>query len=162
VTETLQLVCFHLAGQEFGAAIHDVRETIGVGPVTPVFHTPVCVAGITNLRGEILAVLDLAALLGLPATKIDEMTRIVVVEAQGRAAGLLVDELGVIRQVEADAIAPAPSTFSSEIASVVRGIIPTDGAPITVIDLERLLDAPILAPFIERPDDDGPTETHVS
>jgi purine-binding chemotaxis protein CheW len=158
----VQLVCFYLGNQEFGVPIGDVRETIGMSPVTPVFHTPSCVVGITNLRGEILAVLDPAQLLGLSPTRPGHSTRIVIVEPNDRAAGLLVDELGSIREIADGRLAPTPSTFSSEVSAVLSGIIPNEGRPIGVLDVERLLGAPILAPFTERPDDDGPTEAHGS
>lgn len=157
----MQLVCFYLGNQEFAAPIDDVRETIGVSPVTPVFHTPPCIVGITNLRGEILAILDPAQLLGLPTTQVQESTRIVIVEPEDRAAGLLVDDLGSIRDIGEDALAPTPSTFSSEIAAVLMGIIPEETQPIGVIDVERLLASPILAPFTERSDEEsGTTEAH--
>ena len=158
----MQLVCFYLGSQEFGAPIDDVRETIGVSPISPVFHTPTCVVGITNLRGEILAILDPAQLLGLPKTRVTEATRIVIVEPNDRAAGLLVDELGSIREVGDDALEPVPSTFSNDIAAVLSGIVPDAERPIGVIDVGRLLASPILAPFTERPDEDGQTEAHAS
>ncbi len=157
----MQLVCFHLGNQEFAAPIDEVRETIGVSPVTPVFHTPACVMGITSLRGEILAILDPARLLGLPPTRIQESTRIVIVEDDDRAAGLLVDDLGSIRELDDDSLADTPSTFDSEIAAVLSGIIPDADHPIGVIDVGRLLASPVLAPFTERSDDEpDTTEAH--
>ena len=140
-----------------------VRETIHVPPITPVFHTPACVAGITNLRGEILAVLDPAALLGLGRAKRDAGTRILIVEVDDRSAGLLVDSLGVLRDVDESAIDPVPSTVPAEIAAMLRGIVSLPERPIGVLEPARLLDAPELAPFARRANE-GPapveTEAH--
>jgi purine-binding chemotaxis protein CheW len=146
----MQLVCFHLGDQELGAPIELVRETIHVPAITPVFHTPACVAGIANLRGEILVVLDPAVLLGLGRARRDAATRIVIVEVDDRSAGLLVDSLGALREIDAASIDPVPSTVPAEIAAMLRGIVSLPERPIGVLDPVRLLDAPDLAPFARR------------
>ncbi len=153
----MQLVCFFLGEQELAIPIDAVRETIDLRPITRVFHTPPCVIGILNLRGEILAVLDPGRLLGLGATAVREGTRIVIIEAGPRCAGLVVDALGSIREVETAALAPAPSTISPEIASLLLGIVSTAERPISVVDTARVLNAPELETFTER-SEDGPSE----
>lgn len=149
----MQLVCFHLGDQELGAPIEDVRETIDLRPITPVFHTPSCVAGITNLRGEILAILDPGLLLGMGSNRRDASTRILIVEPDHRAAGLLVDGLSTIRDVAAEDIQPVPSTVPAEIAAMLRGVVPTPERPIGVLDPKRLLDAQDLSAFAAREDE---------
>ena len=99
-----KLVCFFLHGRELAAPVDAVPETVGLTPITPVFLMPPCVAGITSLRGEILAVLDVAVLMGMPPCTRDPGTRVVVVEHGDRAAGLLVDGLGSIPEVADDAM----------------------------------------------------------
>src|SRR5205085_1586047 len=56
-------VCFHLAGQEFGLPIDEVKETIEPRPITRIFLVPDFIAGLINLRGDVLAVLDLGRVL---------------------------------------------------------------------------------------------------
>jgi len=162
-----KLVCFDLGGRELAASIDEVRETVDMRPITPVFRTPPCVAGITNLRGEILAVLDVALLLGLPPSRRDPSTRILVVDAEPpddrpvRSAGLLVDRLGPIRDIGAGDIVPVPVTMPASEAALLEGIVPLDTHPLAVLDLHRVLDAPSLAPFTasDEPEMNSPRES---
>lgn len=142
-----KLVCFLLGDRELAAPIEAVRETVGLRPITPVFRTPACIAGLTNLRGEILAVLDPAVLLGLPPCARGNGARIVIVEPDDRAAGLLVDGLGVIRDVDDDAIGPVPPNVPAAVAAVLEGVVSLPERPIGVLDVGRLLSVHQLAPF---------------
>src|SRR3954464_14283309 len=99
-TEPLRLVCFELRGQELALPIGEVRETLPVQPVTRVFLTPACLAGVFSLRGEIVPAIDLGVLLGLPRTEIAEDSRIVVVEHAAGTAGIIVDRLRDLRTIE--------------------------------------------------------------
>ena len=66
---TTKLVCFFLNDQEYAARIGDVKETLTMRPISRVFLTPEWVAGIINLRGDIVAVIDLALMLGMRASE---------------------------------------------------------------------------------------------
>jgi chemotaxis signal transduction protein len=63
--KTVKLLCFHVAGQDFGVRIAAVKETLPERPLTRLGLVPSFVAGLINLRGEVVAVLDLARLLEL-------------------------------------------------------------------------------------------------
>ena len=65
--EVLELVGFVLAGARYGIESRFVREVARLTRFTPVPGTPAFVLGITNLRGEILALFDLRHLLGVVA-----------------------------------------------------------------------------------------------
>ena len=143
-----KLVCFALGGRELAAPIEQVRETLELRPITPLFRMPPSVAGITNLRGEILAVLDVGVLLGFSPTRRDASARILVCEVEGRSAGLLVERLGPLRDVPSQALAPAPPTMPSEIAALLHGVVSLQTHPLPVLDVARLLDAPPLRPFV--------------
>lgn len=142
-----KLVCFFLGDRELAAPIDEVRETVDLRPVTPVFRTPSAIAGLTNLRGEILAVLDAAVLLGLPPCRRGLSARIVIVEPDDRAAGLLVDGLGSIRDVPADGIGPVPPTVPPHVAPMLSGVVSLPERPIGILDVRRLLSAPELEPY---------------
>ena len=142
-----KLVCFFLGDRELAAPIDAVRETVALRPITRVFRTPRSIAGITNLRGEILAVLDPAVLLGLPPCTRGPSARIVIVEPDHRRAGLLVDRLGTIRDVDDALIGPVPPTVPSRVASMLDGLASLPERPIGLLDIGRILSAPELLPF---------------
>ncbi len=143
-----KLVCFFLHGQELGADIDDVKETMVVRPITRVFLTPSWVCGIINLRGDVVAVLDLAQLLGLPPTVVTDSSRIVVVQHGGRSAGVLVDGLAEVRTLDDSQLEPPPVTLSPESGGLLRGVITVeDGKPLQVLDLKKLFESDRLRAF---------------
>lgn len=136
---TAKLVCFFLHGQEYAADIGEVVETLAVRPITRVFLTPPWMSGIMNLRGDVVAVLDLARLLGMPPTLITDDSRIVLARHEGRRAGLLVDGLAELRILDLSAVEPPPATLAVEVASLLRGVVTVAGGEVV-----RLLDLPAL------------------
>jgi purine-binding chemotaxis protein CheW len=144
-------ICFWLSGQQLGVPIEQVKETIVLRPITRVFLTPRWVAGLINLRGDVVAVLDLAGLLGLPATGLTDETRIVITRHAGKTAGLIVDRLADARAFDRERLEPPPATLGDEAAELVAGVATQEGGvPLVLLDLERLLHSERLKPFSRR------------
>lgn len=152
--ETRKLVCFDLGGRELAAPIDEVRETIELRPITPVFRTPPAIAGIASLRGEILAVLDVAYLLGLRPCRRDTASRILVCDVGERSAGILVDRLGVLRDVAETEVQPTPITMPSRESALIEGIISLPEHPLALLSLRRIFEAPDIERFVERTEND--------
>ncbi|MCJ2189261.1 chemotaxis protein CheW, partial [Novosphingobium beihaiensis] len=64
-----ELITFEIAGQIFALDIMSIREIRAWTPVTPMPRVPSYVAGVVNLRGTVLPVIDLAARLGWTPTE---------------------------------------------------------------------------------------------
>jgi purine-binding chemotaxis protein CheW len=137
----LRLVCFTLHDQEYGVAIESVKETLAVRPITRMFLTPPWLAGIMNLRGDVVAVLDLARFLGMAATGAGDDSRIVVVRRGALVVGILVDRMAEVRQIETAALAAPPPNLPAELAQVLRGIVAVDGGAVRVLDIASLFDS---------------------
>jgi purine-binding chemotaxis protein CheW len=136
--EILELVSFELAGERYAIESCFVREVVRLTRFTPVPGTPEFVLGITNLRGEILALFDLRQLLGVVTTGVSDLGRIVVLGKQRREFGLLADAAREILHV------PGASLEQPETAwgrTYLRGVTP-DG--VIVLSGEALLDDPQL------------------
>jgi purine-binding chemotaxis protein CheW len=141
-------MCVSVAASNYGLPLENVQEVIGVRPVTRVFHGPAVLAGIINLRGEVLPVLDLSQLLRSEgATSKHHDARIVVVyELSGlkRRAGLRVDALLGLLDVPPRGFTLAPSSVPVGLRTLVLGVIPTS-PPCAVLDIATLLSVPELA-----------------
>lgn len=136
--DPLRLVCFELRRQELALPIAEVRETLTLRPITRVWLSPAWLAGIFSLRGDIVPVVDLGVLLGLPATNAGDDSRIVVVERGGKLAGMLVDRLCELRTVDAATIEAAPPGLAPEVAALLRGLVATATGTVRVLDLDAL------------------------
>ncbi|MGZ3406757.1 MAG: chemotaxis protein CheW [Polyangia bacterium] len=160
----MKLLCFHVAGQDFGVPIAAVKETIPERPLTRLFLVPPFVAGLINLRGEVVAVLDLAILLGLPLPEGGRRRaqNIVILRASllagardprnaanRPAAGLYVDRLDGVRDLADDEVRPPPATLAAEPAGYLDGVA-TSGEPprpLLLLAPERVLGSPHLTPY---------------
>jgi purine-binding chemotaxis protein CheW len=146
-----KLLCFGLGGQELALPIVAVKETVPYRPVTRVFLTPPLVAGLINLRGEVVAVLDLKQLLGLGDAEAAGRGQIIILRARGNkaACGLLVDRLLGVRDLGADELHLPPSTVAAEPAHYLDGVatVGEPPRPLLVLAPERLLHSEQLAEF---------------
>jgi chemotaxis signal transduction protein len=163
----VKLLCFHVAGQDFGVPIGAVKETLPERPLTRLFLVPPFVAGLINLRGEVVAVLDLGRLLGLrdhgdEAARRRDPRNVVILRAnllpgaresrhaaERPAAGLLVDRLDGVRELRAEELRPPPATLAPEPASYLDGVVAAGDPPrpLCLLAPERILGAEPLRPF---------------
>ena len=88
-----ELLSIRLNGQEFAISIMAIREIRGWVASTNLPHAPSYILGMINLRGTVLVVIDLAQRLGLGGQDPIPASVVVVVEANNRVVGLLVDEV---------------------------------------------------------------------
>ena len=135
----LRLVCFELRSQEFALPISSVRETLAMQPVTRVFLTPGCVAGVFSLRGEIVPALDLAPLMGMSTTTIGDESRIVVLKHDLGVVGIIVDRL--LEQRRINDMQPPPTNLSASVATLLLGMATVDDKTIRILDANAILDA---------------------
>ncbi len=125
-TPERQIVALHLGGDIYGVDITEVHSVIMPQTITPVPQTAPYVAGILNLRGRILPVVDLRRRFGLPAQPQTRTTRIVIVETPAGteclAAGLIVDSVSEVVRLPQSAIEPPSSLSAVGESGCVRGI----------------------------------------
>jgi purine-binding chemotaxis protein CheW len=142
-----QLVVFKLANEDYGVDIAAVDGIVEMQPITAVPHAPSFVEGVTNLRGEVLPVIDLRRRFGLPQGETTKDTRIVNVEMDGIKVGMVVDAVSEVLGVsEEDIEPPSPivttvgSAFITGIAKVSgQGPEGTEGRLIILLDLAKVL-----------------------
>lgn len=113
--EIIQLVVFRLGDEEFGVQINKVKEIVRVIPITPIPKAPKFIEGIVNLRGEILAVIDLSKRLDIPSKPRSERTRIVVIEINENIVGMIVDEVSEVLNIPLSNIEKTPQVIESDI-----------------------------------------------
>ena len=142
----LRLVCFELLDQEFALPITNVSETIAIQPITRLFLTPSCLAGVFGLRGEIVPAIDLAPLFGLAPTAVRGDSRIIVLKHEVGLAGIIVDRLLEQRRLEQE-LEPPPRNLLPSIAGLLRGVVATDTGVVRVLDATSILMAEPLLQF---------------
>lgn len=139
VDKELQLVAFRVGREEFGVDVKKVEGVISLVDITRMPRAPGFVEGIINLRGQIIAVIDLAARLGIEAAERGHATRIVVVEAQDVKVGLIVDSPEVIN-INGDDVEPSPAITIGDVeSSFITGVVKMDNRLLILLDVDRVL-----------------------
>lgn len=102
---TVQLLTFELSGGLFGLEVERVQEVLCEAVVTPVPLGAPGLAGLLNLRGEVIPAVDLGRRLGLAARAAGTVPLHLVVRTAAGPVSLLVDSVG-------DVVAVPPESFT--------------------------------------------------
>ena len=134
-----QLIVFDLGREHYGVPIAAVQSIIKMQAITALPQTPSFVEGITNLRGEILPVLDPRKRFGLPISPPTSESRLVVVEVGSAAVALIVDRVSEVLRVDDVMIEPPSPIVAPPSAAHIQGVARLDGREVILLDLSRLL-----------------------
>lgn len=137
---TSDYVTATVGGQLFGLPILRVQDVFVPERVTPVPLAPPEIAGVLNLRGRIVTVIDLRMRLGLGRGSDDARPIAIGVEAGGESYGLLIDAVGEVLTLDDKAREDNPANLDRKLAAVSTGIYRLDGALLVTLDLDRILD----------------------
>jgi purine-binding chemotaxis protein CheW len=129
-------VCFVAREQEFAVPIAGVVETSPLRPLSRIFHAEPLLAGVMSLRGEIVAVLDLAVFLGLGST--DLAAGIVVVAVGEKRAGVLAERMSEVRDIDPATLRPVPQTIKDEQAPFFEGVVSLETGPVLLLNLAAI------------------------
>jgi purine-binding chemotaxis protein CheW len=129
-----------VAGELIGLPILQVQDVFVPEGVTHVPLAPPEIAGVINLRGRIVTLVDLRARLGMPPREADSPAMAIGVEAGGESFGLLIDSIGEVLQLADVEREPNPLHLDARLARVSNGIHRLEGRLLMVIDVDRVLD----------------------
>jgi purine-binding chemotaxis protein CheW len=141
VEEDLLVATFQLGGDDgvFGIDATLIQEVVMVGELTPVRHAPDYVAGIRNLRGRIITVIDLCVRLGMGYVEIGPESRILIADWKGEPVGLLVDRVADAVTVGASAVEPSPPNLHGLQMQKLRGVFRSGERLAALLDLAEVL-----------------------
>jgi purine-binding chemotaxis protein CheW len=139
--EDLLIATFQLGDGVFGIDTTLIQEVVMVGELTPVRHAPDYVAGIRNLRGRIITVIDLCVRLGLGFVEIGPESRILIADWKGEPVGLLVDRVADAISVEAGNLELAPPNLHGVQMQKLRGVFRSGERLAALLDLAAVLGA---------------------
>jgi len=129
-----------VGGQLFGLPILRVQDVFKPERVTRVQLAPPEIAGVLNLRGRIVTLVDLRKRLDLPPPAQDKPQMAIGVEWRGESYGLLIDSVGEVLKLDDEAREPNPVNLEEALARMSAGIHRLDDQLLMVLDVERVLD----------------------
>jgi purine-binding chemotaxis protein CheW len=138
-TGTIQVATFRVGDLRLGIDIRHVQE-INRGLVARrAPHAPACVFGVANLRGEVVTLLDLRILLGLPGVDESSPRRAVVLRSQEESIALVVEEICDVVAVDEADLAPTPPNVCGVDARYFSAVYQTESYLLILLDVEEAL-----------------------
>jgi purine-binding chemotaxis protein CheW len=116
-----EFLTFRLGESGYSIPARFIREVQPFGACTALPHTPTFVTGLVNIRGRLIAVLDIRPLLDIPQTAPLSTACLLVLQASGMDVGLLADVVIEVRR-SAEALMPTVSAITDGRAAWVRGV----------------------------------------
>lgn len=131
---------FSIEDEVYAVNIGHVIEIVGMQKISEVPDVPVFIKGVTNLRGQVIPVMDVRLRFGLPAREYDDRTTIIVLELNKTSTGLVVDRVNEVLDIPADQITPPPRWHNTGKPGVIKGMGKTENGVSIILDVARLLD----------------------
>ena len=130
---------FSLGRHRLGVEVERVQEVIRCERLTRVPRADSCIAGLMNLRGQIVTAIDLNQRLQLPDCRPSTTKMNVVIRTEDGPVSLLVDQIQDVIEVDAEAFEPLPETLRGTARSLLRGAYKLDRELLLVLDADAVL-----------------------
>ncbi|MBL8779369.1 MAG: chemotaxis protein CheW [Alphaproteobacteria bacterium] len=132
-------VTFEIGDQLFGVPIDDVQDVFKPQRLTPVPLSHPDVAGVLNLRGRIVTMIDCRQHLGLGRSSYEGMMA-VGVERAGESYGLLIDKIGDVLSPDASSFEANPVNLDPRWRAVSKGVFRLEKRLLIVLNIATILD----------------------
>lgn len=135
-----QYVVFDMNHEEYGIDIMRIHEINRLKEIhiTQVPKVPDFIEGIINLRGEVVPIVNLRKKFGIPSKEIDKESRIVIVKAEHKSIGLLVDRVSHVVDLGTSEITSPPEEIQKSCQYVI-GLGKKGERIIFLLDIEKAL-----------------------
>lgn len=143
-----QFIKFFLSDILLAISLSNALE-IGTRPaITPLPNLPEWILGVSNIRGEIVSIVDLKGFFGLPSKGFKRDQRFIIIHNQEMKLGIVVDRVtGIFSpdHVEMD-IQKSPYK-EGEISSYISGVVTSEEKLLNIIDVDKLLTSSRMTAF---------------
>ena len=138
-----QVITFMLGEEKYGVDILRVREliTYPVGAVTPIPGMPAFIVGVLNLRGVVIAVMDLRIRFRLSDAVYNRSTVIIIVEVEGKQVGLIIDPVSDVVHLEAEQVQSVEHLTAGIDSAYISGVVNVKESMVILLDVDHLLSA---------------------
>jgi len=134
---TQQFATFWLDGHLYGLEVEHVQEVLRAQTLTRVPQAPKAVAGLLNLRGQVVTAIELRERLGLAPRPEGDTAILIVVRLHGEVVSMLVDTIGDVVDVVGGDFELPPDTLDGTVRELIRGAYKLDGQLLLALDVHR-------------------------
>lgn len=137
--KVIQILTWSVDNQLFGTDISQCREVVKNRRVTKVPHAADKIAGIVNLRGEVVTVLELRKLLGYSAQKNETDYVIIRLKTGGQQVAIKADMVYDVIDIDRSRFEPPPSNMSEIETRFISSVVVTDKGLVIILNPEEIV-----------------------
>lgn len=130
---------FSVENEGYAVNIAHVIEIVGMQKISEVPDVPAFIKGVTNLRGQVIPVMDMRLRFSLPWCDYDDRTTIIVLELNNTSTGLVVDQVNEVLDIQPEQIDPPPRWHQGGNEGVIKGVGKLADSVSIILDVPRLL-----------------------
>lgn len=132
-------VVFRVGDGEYVLPASEVLHMESFSGATAVPGAAPHVAGLVQVRGRVVPVIDLRVRFGLPAAAVTLDSRVLIVEHGSRAVGLLADAAREIVRIDPEGLEPPPDVVTDQAAGFVTHVVELHKRLLMRIDTQRVI-----------------------
>jgi purine-binding chemotaxis protein CheW len=136
-----EYLIFRLGNEEYGIEILKVQEIRGYDRVTRIANSPDFIAGVTNLRGVIVPIVDLRVKFQMQNADFDENTVVIVLNLGDRVVGMVVDGVSDVLSLDPTLIKPSPDFSVTLATKYLLGLGTLEERMLILVDIKKLLNS---------------------
>jgi purine-binding chemotaxis protein CheW len=137
--EQNQFCTFYVDGLCFGIEVRKVQEVIRFQKVTGVPLAKSEIAGLINLRGQIVTAIDLRRRLHLKDRVEEQLPMNVILRTEQGVVSLLVDEIGDVLEAGDETFEEPPETLMESARHLIHGVYKLPDRLLVVLDSEKVI-----------------------
>ncbi len=135
---SLYVIC-KVGDSEYAVPADNVFQMEAYSGATPVPGAPTYVAGLIQVRGQIIPVLDLRVRFGLESLKPTLDSRVVVMIFGERLVGILVDSAREVQNISAEQFKTPPGVVAVQSAGYIKSVAQLKNRIIMLLDSEKVI-----------------------
>ncbi len=136
--EEVALISFKCGNEVYGVRIDKVKEIIRYSKTVPIPKAPDFIDGVLSLRGMVIPIIDMRKKFGLPPS-LSPKTRIIIIQVEGRIAGIIVDEVKRIVKVRKEEIQPPPEVAKGIGSEFLEGVCEDEEGILFLLNMDKVL-----------------------
>jgi len=116
--------------------------------ITPLFNLPDWVLGVSNIRGEVVSIIDLKTYFEMASSGPNRGGRLIIVHNRDMKVGMLVDKImGILSLNQTDTDIQESPHREGEISSFISGVVVSGENLLNILDVDKLLSSPRMTGF---------------
>jgi len=138
----MEIMVFNLFNSKYGISLNRIKGILVYSSliVTPLFNEKKWITGVTNLRGEVIAIIDLKKRFTNEDSNPDSSIVIVIKTNENKIIGIIVDSIEKIADIDQNRILNSPDVTVGMDSKYIKGMVQIDNNEmVTLVNIDTLL-----------------------